>query len=371
MLADQPAAAELIGHWLDQATDHAMVFLDAKGVVVGWLAGSETMLGFTAQEAIGRHISFIFTGEDQAKGYPEHEITVAVRDSFSEDSRWHVRRDQTCIWVSGTMTAIRGAQGQVLGFVKVMRDMTDQREHMERFQNEVSELGDARDKTRVFLKTLGHELRNPLGVLSTTHHILQRMVVDERGAKVVSQLGRQVEVLRRLADDLMDVSRLELGKMALERRRFDLRTVLQEAVQAVQEAVAQKSHKLELLLPSSEMPVDADPARIQQVVLNLLGNAIKYTPRGGSIWVQGGQEGNEYVCRVQDTGIGIHPDVLPKLFQLFTQAPEGRDLAGGGIGVGLAMVRQLVELHGGTVQARSAGVDKGSEFAFRLPVADA
>lgn len=370
MLSDQPAAAELVGRWLDQATDHAVVLLDPRGIVVGWLAGAETILGFSAQAAIGRHVGFIFTGEDRAKGFPDHELMVAVRDNYAEDSRWHVRQDGARIWVTGSMTAIRSQQEMVLGFVKVMRDITDQREHFERSENEVVELGEAREKTRVFLQTLGHELRNPLGVLSNTHQILERLVSDERAGKVVGQLGRQVAVLRRLADDLMDVSRVELGKLALERRRIDMRTVLQEAVQAVQEAAKQKSHSIELLLPPSELMADVDPARIQQVVLNLLGNAIKYTPDGGTISVQASQEGHEYVCRVQDNGIGIHPQVLPKIFELFTQAPEGRDLAGGGIGVGLAMVRQLVELHGGTVQAKSAGAGKGSEFVFRLPVAD-
>jgi PAS domain S-box-containing protein len=370
MLSDQPAAADLVSRWLDQAIDHAVVLLDPRGIVVGWLAGAETILGFSAQEAMDRHIAFIFTEEDRAKGFPDHELKVAVRDSHAEDSRWHVRRDGTRIWITGSCTAIRSRDNAVLGFVKLMRDMTDHREHFERFENEVAEMGEARDKTRVFLKTLGHELRNPLGVMSNTHHILKRLVTDERASKVVDQLGRQLGVLRRLADDLMDVSRLELGKMSLERRRIDMRIVLQEAVQAVQETAAQKSHRVELLLPPSELPVDVDPARIQQVVLNLLGNAIKYTPDGGSIWVQATQEGNEYICRVQDTGIGIHPELLPKIFELFTQAPEGKDLAGGGIGVGLAMVRQLVELHGGTVQAKSPGVGKGSEFVFRLPAAE-
>ena len=368
MLSRHPAAAELVGRWLDQAKDHALVLLDAKGIVIGWLAGAETILGFTTEEAIGRHIAFIFTPEDKTKGMPDHELLVAARDSHAEDSRWHVRRDGTRIWVSGAVTAVRTPDKEVLGFVKLMRDMTDQREHFERFENEVAQLGEARDKTHTFLNTLGHELRNPLGVLSNTHLILQKLVTEERSARVVDQLGRQVAVLRRLADDLMDVSRLELGKVAIERRRVDLRAVLREAVQGVQDAVEQKSHRLELLVPPSELPVEVDPQRIQQVVLNLLGNAIKYTPDGGSIWVQASQEGNEYVCRVQDTGIGIQPDLLPKVFELFSQAPEGRDLAGGGIGVGLAMVRQLVELHGGTVQAKSPGAGKGSEFVFRLPV---
>jgi two-component system CheB/CheR fusion protein len=367
MLQDKKGATELFSGWLEQGSDHAVVLLDPRGIVVAWLAGAELILGFPQSEAVGRHIAFIFTGHDRDKGFPDHELKVAARDSHAEDSRWHVRRDGTSIWVTGTVEAVRAEDQSILGFVKIMRDMTDHRERIERLENELATLEQTRDRTHIFLRTLGHEIRNPLGVLSNTHQILQRLVADERGRKVVEQLGTQVQVLRRLADDLMDVSRLELGKLELECQRVDLRTVLQDAVQAVADATQAKSLKVELLLPPSEMPVQVDPARIQQVVLNLLGNAIKYTPKGGSIWVQATQEAHEYVCRVQDTGIGIPPTVLPELFQLFTQAPEGREMAQGGIGVGLALVRQLVELHGGTVQAKSAGVGKGAEFAFRLP----
>jgi PAS domain S-box-containing protein len=368
MLADQPKAAALISQWLDQATDHAVILLDPAGVIVGWLAGAETILGFPAAEAVGHHIALVFTEDDRTKGFPDYELKVAARDNFSEDSRWHMRKDGTRIWVSGTVTAVKSPAGQVQGFVKLMRDQTDERAHLERFENEVVQLGEAREKTHRFLKTLGHELRNPLGVLSNTHMILGRLVTDERARKTLDQLGNQVQVLRRLADDLMDVSRLELGKLELERKPRDLCQLLQASVQSFQAAADHKSIRLETLLPPTALTVEVDESRMQQVILNLLGNAVKYTPVGGQVWVKASQEGDEVVCRVQDTGIGIYPPVLPKIFDLFTQAPEAREMSAGGIGVGLALVRQLVELHGGTVQAKSAGLGKGAEFSFRLPV---
>jgi PAS domain S-box-containing protein len=368
MLPDQPRAAALISSWLDQGSDHAAVFLDPAGVIVGWLAGAELILGFTPEEALGKHIAMIFTPEDRDKGFPDYELMVAARDNYSEDSRWHQRRDGTRIWVSGTVSSVKSRDGQVQGFVKLMRDQTDQRAHLERFEAEVAQLASARQRTHQFLKTLGHELRNPLGVLNNAHMILARLVTDERGRKTLDQLAGQVRVLNRLADDLMDVSRLELGKLELDRKRVDLGLLLQEAARNFDDAARHKSITIETLLPPSPLWVEVDPARMQQVVLNLLSNAVKYTPVGGHVWIKATQEADEIVTRVQDDGIGIYPPVLPTIFDLFTQASEARQLSAGGIGVGLALVRQLVELHGGTVQARSSGLGKGAEFVFRLPV---
>ncbi|MDB5915596.1 MAG: domain S-box protein [Ramlibacter sp.] len=363
----QSGTARLFTLWLEQSRDHAVVALDPAGLIVGWLAGAEDILGFTAEEALGRHIALIFTEEDRSKGFPDYELKVAIRDSYCEDSRWHQRKDGVRIWVSGTVSSITSPGGEVLGFIKLMRDQTDQRAHLERYENEVAQLGDAREKTHRFLKTLGHELRNPLGVLSNTHMILSRMVEDERARNTLAQMANQVQVLRRLADDLMDVSRLELGKLQLERRPADLRELLQAGAQSFEGAARHKSIRIETLLPPTPLMVEVDAERMQQVILNLLGNAIKYTHVAGKVWLKATLEGNEVVCRVQDTGIGIYPPVLPKIFDLFTQADDAREMSAGGIGVGLALVRQLVELHGGTVQAKSSGLGKGAEFSFRLP----
>lgn len=372
---EQQAAARdpdaLVALWTRQARDQALVVLDTAGVITGWLGAAELVLGFTPEEAVGHHIAMIFTDEDRHKGYPDYELKVAAEDRYSEDSRWHVRRDGTRIWVSGTVSPIRDGAGTIIGFIKFMRDQTDQRAHLERFENRVEELVQARDQTRNFLRTLGHEIRNPLAVLGNLELILGRLVADEPGRKAIRQLSNQVAVLKRLADDLMDVSRLELGKVQLELAPLDLRLLLQEVVASTQSAAAAKSIHLETVFPPSPLMACIDAERMRQVVLNLLGNAIKYTHVGGSVWVKASEEGNEVVCRVLDTGIGIFPPVLPRIFDLFAQAPEAREMREGGIGVGLALVRQIVELHGGTVQARSPGLGKGAEFVFRLPRLDA
>ncbi len=366
-----PTTDALITLWSHQARDHAVVVLDAQGTIIDWRGAAEEVLGYSPDEVIGRHFSLFFTPEDRAKGYPGYELAAAAKDKYSEDSRWHLRKDGTRIWVSGTTSPVRAPGGEVMGFVKVLRDRTDQREQLDRSENRVHELDDARHKVHTFLRTLGHEIRNPLAVLSNLQLILARLNPDERAQKALGQFANQLAVLKKIADDLMDVSRLELGKVQLELRAHDLRELLQSGVDSMQAAASAKQISIESTFPPTPLVVEVDAARILQVVLNLLGNAVKYTHTGGSIWVLASEEGQEIVCRVQDTGIGIFPPVLPRIFDLFAQAPEAREISGGGIGVGLALVRQIVELHGGTVQAKSPGIGKGSEFTFRLPTSAA
>jgi signal transduction histidine kinase len=185
--------------------------------------------------------------------------------------------------------------------------------------------------------------------------------------KAVQIITQQVGVLTRLAEDLMEVSRVGAGKLKLDLKKTDLRPLLQEAVFSMQAAADEKAIHLECLIPDGSLDAALDPERFQRVVLNLLGNAIKYTDAGGSVWVKANQEGSDVLFRVEDTGRGIAPDVLPRIFDLFTQEQQAADLVPSGLGIGLTIVKELVELHGGTVQARSAGTGKGAEFTVRLP----
>jgi PAS domain S-box-containing protein len=357
----------LLKLFTEQAKEHAIICMDPQGVVVAWLGAAEEILGFSAADAIGKKLTQIFTPEDQAKGFDKYELEVAAVDSRSEDDRWHVRKDGTRIWASGTVNAIRDRDGTLLGFVKVMRDRTDVQTRLETLEAQAAALRDSRERTHTFLRTLGHELRNPLGPVSNAAQIIGRVNTDPLIAGALQIISRQIAVLTRLADDLMDISRLERGKVELSLRRSDLHSLLRDAAQSVGKAAAAKNLRLETILPEVPLFVNIDEDRFQQVVLNLLGNAIKYTPEGGSIWIKTAQEGNEILVKVQDTGIGIAPNMVPRIFELFTQAPVATDMVPGGLGVGLAVVRQLVELHGGSVQARSAGVGKGSEFTVRIP----
>lgn len=363
----QQLSRQLVGGWLGADKDHAVIVMDAQGQVLSWLAGAEEILGYTEAEVVGQPLARIFTPEDRNRGFDSYELEVARADSRSADERWHLRKDGTRIWASGTVTALRDANGALTGYVKVMRDRTDLRTHVDALENQISSLQSAKEQTHLFLRTLGHELRNPLSPLSNALHLLNRLADDEKVRALLQLVDRQVAVIKRLANDLMDVTRMELGKLPLQLQQVDLRRVLRDAVDSLQKPASNAQLKLQLLLPDAPLVLDADPERLQQVVLNLLSNAIKYTPAGGSIWLKATQDDGELMFRVQDTGIGIPPEMLPRIFDLFAQEPQAEQLAPGGLGVGLALVRELVELHGGTVQALSAGRGKGAEFIVRLP----
>lgn len=366
-----PEGQAFLSAWLEETVDHALLLLDEGGVVRGWLGAAEHLLGYPADQAIGRPVSFIFTAEDREQHLDRHELEMARRNGRSEDDRWHMRGDGTRVWMTGVVTALHRPDGSVRGFVKVMRERTDLRTQVERLETTAEQLRQARERTHEYLRTLGHEIRNNLAPIQNALNIIHRTSRDERGMAATRLADNQLDVLKRLADDLMDVVRLEAGKMQLHKTRIDLRELLASSAQSLQDEAAKREVRLDAVLPIAPLWVDADVPRLQQVVLNLLTNALKYNRRGGKVWISTSREAEDVVVRVQDTGIGISAQVLPELFELFTRAPGAEDVAPGGLGVGLALVRQLVELHGGTVQARSAGVGKGAEFSVRLPAAPA
>lgn len=221
-----------------------------------------------------------------------------------------------------------------------------------------------------FLATLAHELRNPLAPIRNALQILKMPRVDADSAeRSRDMMERQVHHLVRLVDDLLDVSRVMRGKIELRKERVELATVVARAVETVQPLVEAQGHELSLRLPSYSMPFDADPVRLAQVIGNLLTNAAKYTEPGGHIWLTAERDGEMAVLRVQDSGIGIAPHMLPRIFELFVQVDHASTKAQGGLGIGLTLVKSLVEMHNGTVEARSEGLGKGSEFVVRLPLA--
>jgi signal transduction histidine kinase/ActR/RegA family two-component response regulator len=219
-----------------------------------------------------------------------------------------------------------------------------------------------------FLATLGHELRNPLAAVATAGQLLEAAAPDGPAARHSAIVTRQTGHLRRLVDDLLDLSRINHGKIELRRAVVDLRALLAHAVEVAGEAAAAKSQRIALRAGERPAPVDADAARVEQVLSNLLQNAVRYTPEGGTIIAAVGVEGDEAVVRVGDTGMGIPHDLLPRIFEPFIQGTHS-EAGENGLGLGLALVRRLVELHGGTVVARSDGVGQGTEFVIRLPLA--
>jgi signal transduction histidine kinase/ActR/RegA family two-component response regulator len=222
-----------------------------------------------------------------------------------------------------------------------------------------------------FLAVLGHELRNPLAPLWNAVQVMELHEAQGRAGPTSTSsremIKRQVQQLSRLADDLLDVSRLAQNKIELRKERVDLRAVVAQAVQTSTPHLSARRHAFESVLPPEPVWLTADPARLAQVVVNLLNNAAKYTEPGGRVVLEVGRDMDSGVVRVRDNGLGIPPEMLPHVFELFTQGEWSIDRAQGGIGIGLALVRRLVELHGGSITAHSDGPGGGSEFVVRIP----
>ena len=251
--------------------------------------------------------------------------------------------------------------------LNVVLDITERKlleAHEQARRKEAESLGRAKDE---FLAMLGHELRNPLGTIVHALAVLSADVSDPASARVVGLLSRQSAQLTRLVDDLLDVARVTAGKVELRPVVVDLREAARRSVDALAHAGRTKEHRVHV--EGDAVPVLADPARLEQIVSNLVDNALKYTPAGGQIFVRTVREGGDAVLAVRDTGEGIPPELLARVFDVFVQQPQALDRARGGLGLGLTLVKRLVELHGGTVTAASAGQGRGSEFTVRLAVA--
>ena len=251
-------------------------------------------------------------------------------------------------------------------------DITERKRTEESLRQLAAELAEIDRRKTEFLATLAHELRNPLAPLSNGLHLM-RMAAANPAAQQKSRemMERQLKHLVRLVDDLLDVARISSGKVELKKERIELAAVLGSAVETSMPVVNAAGHALDVSLPQEPLQLVADSTRIAQVVSNLLNNAAKYTPRGGHITLSAGVEGGQVVISVSDTGIGIEPDALAEVFQMFTQVGRNRERSQGGLGIGLALVRRLVELHGGSVTAESPGPGQGSTFVVRLPLAPA
>lgn len=220
-----------------------------------------------------------------------------------------------------------------------------------------------------FIAVLSHELRNPLAPILAAVQALQRMYPSEpRSGRLMEVIHRQVKHLARLVDDLLDVSRITRDKIRLNRQAVELTRLVNDALENVQPLMEARQHRLTVTLPDPPVRLMADPVRLVQVIENLLANAAKYTPAGGWIHLSARREAADVMLSIRDNGIGIAPEMLPRIFDLFTQADQGLDRSAGGLGIGLHIVKRLVEMHGGRVEAGSEGQGKGSEFRVWLPV---
>ncbi len=268
--------------------------------------------------------------------------------------------------------SMRAMVSAVKAALRVSRTQTQIQNQIRALTLAETELRLADSRKDQFLATLAHELRNPLAPIRTGLEILAQQSAARGGRDpVLGIMDRQITMLVRMVDELLDVSRISTGKVVLQRAVFDLREAVEAAVESCLPALEEAGHQLLQRLPDQPLPIDGDAIRIAQAIANLLGNAIKYTPPGGRITVSLARADNQAVLRVDDTGIGIPADMIQHVFEVFAQVESSRARAQGGLGIGLSLVRNLIELHGGSVRAESQGAGAGSRFEIRLAMADA
>ena len=340
--------------------DYAIFMLDRDGIVASWNGGAERIKGYKAPEIIGKHFSVFYPRDAVDKKWPEQELAMAREHGRFEDEGMRVRKNGTTFWASVVVSPLYDSHGTLVGYAKVTRDLTDRKR--------VEALEKAERQTNEFLAMLAHELRNPLAPISSALQLLaKRPPADPTEQWVRDVLQRQTGQMSRLVDDLVDVSRIRRSAILLQTEPVDLREVVRVAADASLQWMQARRHTLKLDMPEQELVVRGDETRLVQVLQNLLHNAAKYTPEGGRIEVHARRVADAAVLTVKDNGMGMEPEMLNAAFDLFRQGPQALDRADGGLGVGLTLVQRLVAMHGGTVEARSAGPGCGSEFIVRLP----
>ena len=477
---------------VEGAQDYAIFMLDPLGNIATWNEGAERIKGYRAEEIIGKHFSCFYPSEAIESGWPAKELEMASAQGRFEDEGWRLRKDGSKFWANVVITALRDDKGNLKGFSKITRDLTErvqkesevrdsevrfrrlfesardgilildpvtgkitdanpymtelleypndelvgkelwqiglikdieasraafrqlltdgyisyhhlplesksgrqvdvefvsniydvdhhaviqcnvrdirQRQQLLRAQAEAETLADLHRRKDEFLAVLSHELRNPLAAITNAVQLLDlQKDEDPLQEKARSIIRRQVGNLVVLVNDLLEVSRILSGRVQLHQEDVDARSVVEKAVETVRPLIDQRKQELTISLPEEPIWLHADPIRLEEAIVNILSNAAKYTPEAGHIWINVQEEDTAMVLRVKDNGIGIAPEFLPQIFDLFTQSERALDRSQGGLGIGLAVTRKLVEMHGGKIEANSDGLGQGSEFVVRLP----
>ena len=358
-----------------ESSDDVIVSKTLDGVITSWNPAAERTFGWTAAEAVGQHITLIIPEERHAE---ENDVLARIRRGERVDHFETVRRakDGRLIDVSITVSPLRDAAGHIVGASKIARDITDRRrleaqralmlEREQEARQQAEALNTAKDE---LLATVSHELRTPLNSIFGWARMLQSGELDEATrARAINTILRNASAQARLIEDLLDLSRIAAGRMRLELERVDLNATIEAALDTVRPAAQAKDITLEVALEPAAGSVTAAPDRLQQVIWNLLINAVKFTPAGGRVDVSSRRRADAAVIVVKDSGQGIAAEVLPHVFEPFRQEDSSSTRAQGGLGLGLTLVRRLVELHGGTVDAESPGKGQGSTFTVTLPV---
>lgn len=348
-------------HFLEAAPD-AVVIVDQDGKIVRVNGQAERMFGHGRDELMGQEVEILMperfrdSHQGHRAGYMAYPGTRPMGPALE---LWGLRKDGSEFPVEISLSLIPDHEGILVA--SIVRDVTERKRLKQ-------ELRDANRHKDEFLATLGHELRNPLATLSNGLQLMRLAGGGDAVEQARIMMDRQLRQLVRLVDDLMDVSRINQGKLELRKEWLQLVAVLNSAVEISRPLIEQMGHELTVTLPKQPVVVEADLTRLAQVFSNLLNNAAKYSDRDGHIWLTAERQGSDVVVSVRDTGIGIAAEQLPRIFEMFSQVGRSLERSQGGVGIGLSLVKRLVEMHGGRVEPKSEGLNKGSQFIVRLPV---
>jgi PAS domain S-box-containing protein len=344
-----------------ESSDDAIVSKDLTGIITSWNRAAERMFGYSPAEAIGQSIRMIIPADRQSE---EDMVLSRIRagQSVTHFETIRRRKDGTLIPISLTVSPILDDAGQVIGASKIARDITE-RTRLEAAAQTANRMKDE------FLAVLSHELRTPLNAIVGYSRLLRGGILPpDKATRGLETLERNALWLTHIVEDVLDVSRIVAGKIRLDVQPVELPIIVDNAVATIQPAAEAKGVRVQTIVDPRVGPVSGDPNRLQQVVWNLVSNAVKFTPIQGRVQVRLERVNSHVEVVVSDTGIGIRPDFLPYVFERFRQADSGPTRKTGGLGLGLAIVRHIVEMHGGTVDAASEGEGKGATFRVRLPL---
>ncbi|HEU4870028.1 MAG TPA: PAS domain S-box protein, partial [Pyrinomonadaceae bacterium] len=365
--ANQLITARLFAAIVESSND-AIISKSLEGIIQSWNAAAERLFGFTAEEAVGQHISIVIPPDRLAE---EDQIITSlkagIRIEHFETER--VRKDGQRLIVSLTISPIKDDSGNVVGASKIVRDVTERNRLADDLQRLAADLLAADRRKNEFLATLAHELRNPLAPMSNMLEVVKRSGDDGKVLKQAHEtFERQLNQMVRLVDDLLDWNRITYDRLELRRSEVELSSVLQQAIEVARPLIDAADQDLIVELPTEPVYLNADRARLAQVFGNLLNNSCKYTASNGTITLSAKRVDDEVLVSVKDNGAGIPPDKIDSIFDMFMQVDRSSERSQGGLGIGLTLVRRLVVMHGGSIEARSEGEGRGSEFIVRLPV---
>ena len=361
----------------ESTRDYAILTLDLDGVFTSWNIGAERMFGYAEAEVIGQPLDIIFLPEDRRAGMPAQEMRDARTKGRAEDERWHLRKDGSRLYCSGIMTPL-GETPPLRGYAKIARDETDRiveatkREEALKIEHSIRKTIELASATKdEFFAVMSHELRHPLNLIHINAELLARLkevMQSAVGAKAVNSIRHSVMGQAKIIEDLLDLSRFHTGKLTLTSTDVDLVAAVNEIVSIIEQEMTTSGLCVSVEHETIPIIVRADLVRIEQAVMNLLNNAMKFTPEGGTVRIVISTDGDFGRLDVIDSGAGISHDQLERVFEMFGQVGAATARSRGGLGIGLALVRQIVELHGGRVQAESAGLGAGAQFTLWLPL---